>query len=489
MALALLMPPKGKAAADNQVTPEAQPQDDAQPSPTAPPHLTGAWDFSRLFTVAAEPEIVKEANESAEKVQHLAHNAWKMTVKAAKHKPGVQTSETQQAAQASATFKPKPMTYEEIRLWLQSFNAGPYALLKYEGDVPYKETRDYVPRVMKYYEQDLSSDYDDEINAAAAKYGLDPQMIKAIMKTESDFRNDCVSHAGARGLLQIMPVVWKDIKDKYELSWDYSTQVFEPQKNIEVGCAYLAWLRYDFLPRHFAAYEPHPAAPVVLVRDSDIGVPDRESPRLVAKSDTHTARPDAVAVASADVDVRQVVSDAEASAGNTKEKSSAKADTDKKEVASVSEKSASKKAAADDDDSEKKAARAASSDKSDGAKSSSNKQDSTAKEASSKEDAKSAGSSKTADAKGSSDKQAKQAEKKATCVEITDARQEKTGNGKVRVVTRGSGKAIAISVGKGGKVVTKEKSGSDDDVIRGKKETIAKATKATPREDRDTQGG
>lgn len=160
------------------------------------------------------------------------------------------------------------LTYEEARLWLQSYNAGPYALLKYKGRVPYRETQNYVPRVMKYYQQDLSdTPYEPYIIASAAKYGLDPQMIRAIMKAESDFRKTSVSSAGARGLMQVMPCVWSEIRKRYKLEWNYGKSVFEPQKNIEVACAYLAWLRYDFLPRHFAEFELHPEAPTTLVRD------------------------------------------------------------------------------------------------------------------------------------------------------------------------------------------------------------------------------
>jgi len=161
-----------------------------------------------------------------------------------------------------------PMSYEEARLWLQSYNAGPYALLKFKGNVPYRETRNYVPKVMKYYQQDLSdTPYDEYIVESARKYGLDPQMIRAIMKTESDFRRTTVSSAGARGLMQVMPVVWSEIKKRYKLDWNYSRNVFEPQKNIEVACAYLAWLRYDFLPRHFSEFNPNLPAPPTVVRD------------------------------------------------------------------------------------------------------------------------------------------------------------------------------------------------------------------------------
>lgn len=161
-----------------------------------------------------------------------------------------------------------PMSYDEVRLFLQSYNAGPYACLKYKGSVPYRETRNYVPRVMKYYQQNLSdTPYDTIIVEKATKYGLDPQLIRAIMKTESGFNQKTVSSAGARGLMQVMPCVWSDVKKRYRMKWNYDSNVFDPEKNVEVACAYLAWLRYDFLPRHFQEFPTNPEAPVVVKRD------------------------------------------------------------------------------------------------------------------------------------------------------------------------------------------------------------------------------
>ncbi len=161
-----------------------------------------------------------------------------------------------------------PMSYDEVRLWLQSYNAGPYACLKYKGCVPYRETRNYVPRIMKYYQQDISdSPYDEIIVEKATKYGLDPQLIRAVMKAESDFNRKTVSHAGARGLMQVMPVVWEDVRKRYKFKWNYGSDVFDPEKNVEVACAYLAWLRYDFLPRHFSEFPANPEAPAIVKRD------------------------------------------------------------------------------------------------------------------------------------------------------------------------------------------------------------------------------
>ncbi len=197
-------------------------------------------------------------------------------------KEGLPSTHTGEAA--------KPMSYEQARLWLQAYNAGPNALLRNKGTVPYKETQNYVPKVMKFYAQDLSdTPYEELIVKTAHKYGLDPQMVRAVMKTESSFNPKTVSHAGARGLMQVMPIVWKHVSQRYDdvKQWDYSSNVFEPEKNIEVACAYLAWLRYDFLPRHFVAFEQPEPIPAALVRDN---APARKSARIATTEVAQAAR-------------------------------------------------------------------------------------------------------------------------------------------------------------------------------------------------------
>ena len=93
--------------------------------------------------------------------------------------------------------------------------------------------------------------YSDTVESCALTYGVPPQIIYAVIKTESNFRPDAVSSAGAVGLMQIMP-------NKSAVDWARAHKVpcpesgllFSPRINLEIGCWYLS----DGL-RRFAEYK------------------------------------------------------------------------------------------------------------------------------------------------------------------------------------------------------------------------------------------
>jgi soluble lytic murein transglycosylase-like protein len=77
------------------------------------------------------------------------------------------------------------------------------------------------------------SDYDDLITKSAKKYKLDKNLIRAVIAAESSFRQNAVSHAGAQGLMQLMPQTAKRFK---------VTDSFDPAQNIDGGSQYLKFL-------------------------------------------------------------------------------------------------------------------------------------------------------------------------------------------------------------------------------------------------------
>ena len=80
--------------------------------------------------------------------------------------------------------------------------------------------------------------YAAEVKAAAAEFGVEEAVVRAIIHAESAFRPNAVSHAGAQGLMQLIPAT----ATRFGVS-----DVFDPNQNIRGGVQYLAWLlkRYE----------------------------------------------------------------------------------------------------------------------------------------------------------------------------------------------------------------------------------------------------
>ena len=76
-------------------------------------------------------------------------------------------------------------------------------------------------------------EWDSLIGKMARRYQLDPFLVKAIMKVESDFDPYNVSHKGASGLMQLMP----------ETAIECGVcDIFNPEENVEGGAKYLRYL-------------------------------------------------------------------------------------------------------------------------------------------------------------------------------------------------------------------------------------------------------
>ena len=87
--------------------------------------------------------------------------------------------------------------------------------------------------------------YEQEIIKAGEKYGLEPELLSAVIYAESKFQENAESSVGARGLMQIMPETFVWLCDKRGDEYD-PDELFDPFINIDYGAYYLSWLYAHF---------------------------------------------------------------------------------------------------------------------------------------------------------------------------------------------------------------------------------------------------
>jgi soluble lytic murein transglycosylase len=103
-----------------------------------------------------------------------------------------------------------------------------------------------APRVDKAVQEVvLPLRHEDIIRQQAADKGLDPALIAGIIYTESRFR-DQTSHAGAKGLMQLLPSTAHDIARKSGGTAFIEGDLANPQVNISYGSFYLRYLLHRY---------------------------------------------------------------------------------------------------------------------------------------------------------------------------------------------------------------------------------------------------
>ena len=85
-------------------------------------------------------------------------------------------------------------------------------------------------------------EYAEYANIYADEYNIDPLLIFAIIKAESNFNTEAKSNNNAKGLMQLMEKTAKDISNEENID------LFDPETNIKLGTSYLSTLlkKYDY---------------------------------------------------------------------------------------------------------------------------------------------------------------------------------------------------------------------------------------------------
>lgn len=88
--------------------------------------------------------------------------------------------------------------------------------------------------------------YRDLVHQAAQQYHVDEAFIYAIIRQESLFFTDNVSAVGAKGLMQVMPRTAKLVTQQAHIRYSDSNELFNSEKNIHIGTAYIQQLSKQF---------------------------------------------------------------------------------------------------------------------------------------------------------------------------------------------------------------------------------------------------
>jgi len=118
-----------------------------------------------------------------------------------------------------------------------------------------------------------NNDYDRMILRHSETHGIDPSLVKAVMRAESNFNPNAISQKGAQGLMQLMPDTAKLMR---------VDNPFDPDENIKGGARYLRYLGDTFrgdLELMLAAYNAGPTR----VIENRMSVPPIEETRNFIK--------------------------------------------------------------------------------------------------------------------------------------------------------------------------------------------------------------
>lgn len=95
----------------------------------------------------------------------------------------------------------------------------------------------------KVYSIVYPQQYSEQVSKNAAEFGVDEALIYSVIRTESGFRPEVESHAGAVGLMQLMPSTFEWLQERLDGSVTHTAaELTDPDVNVRYGTYFLSML-------------------------------------------------------------------------------------------------------------------------------------------------------------------------------------------------------------------------------------------------------
>jgi soluble lytic murein transglycosylase len=147
-----------------------------------------------------------------------------------------------------------------------------------------------ISKTMEYLKQKKVRASDEKLQVIAnsvydesREYDLDYRLVLAVMKVESNFKQDAVSRDGARGLLQIKPSLAKHVSRDAGVTIKGAKCLNEPEKNIKIGVNHLSWLMEKFETLGSALHAYNAGTKKAEVKTARLGVYETHFTKKVMK--------------------------------------------------------------------------------------------------------------------------------------------------------------------------------------------------------------
>ena len=157
--------------------------------------------------------------------------------------------------------------------WGQEINRLTEENQKYEKiirDGVKKITPGYVEEAEETMQEDvkITPEHSSMVDTYSNQFGVDPNIVKRMLFKESKGKRDAESPAGAKGLMQLMPKTFEEVKKELKLPKD--ADIYDEETNIKAGCYYFAKMMRQFkqdVNKALAAYNWGPGNVSEAVRE------------------------------------------------------------------------------------------------------------------------------------------------------------------------------------------------------------------------------